>query len=368
MLQLLTGARNAALIILALGFLVAACGDDDGEEPETATQQPVTEAGETVQATPSESPTDDIERAAVTFMAAFKPQANLPFVGVYVAQERGFFDREDLDVAIEHDAGGQGEAVRLLVAGAIEFSTADAAVVMQRRADPGLPLVAIAQVGQRGQQGFAVKADSAIETPADFAGRVVGYKGATVPPDLFAILDTEGLGASDIELVNIGFDPRVFVEGQVDVYPLFLSNEPFIIEGQLETPIRIFEAADYHIPTLGLTYVTNDDFAAENPDVVERFLRAVIDGINWAIENPEEALEIVAIHAPGEDPDLMRFMLETEIAVATEGAGAEGIGLFDEQRWSDLYDVLVRYEALTAEVDPQDAYNDTFIEEIHLAE
>src|SRR4051794_39370161 len=38
----------------------------------------------------------------VTFMAGFKPQANLPFVGVYVAQEKGFFKDEALEVDIKH--------------------------------------------------------------------------------------------------------------------------------------------------------------------------------------------------------------------------------------------------------------------------
>ncbi len=32
----------------------------------------------------------------MTFMAGFRPQANLPFVGAYVAQEKGFFTEEGL--------------------------------------------------------------------------------------------------------------------------------------------------------------------------------------------------------------------------------------------------------------------------------
>ena len=38
----------------------------------------------------------------VTFMAGFKPQANLPFVGAYVAKEKGFFEEQNLDVEIQH--------------------------------------------------------------------------------------------------------------------------------------------------------------------------------------------------------------------------------------------------------------------------
>ena len=53
----------------------------------------------------------------MTFMAGFRPQANLPFVGAYVAQEKGFFTDEGLSVTIEHSAGG-GEHLQLLAAGA----------------------------------------------------------------------------------------------------------------------------------------------------------------------------------------------------------------------------------------------------------
>ena len=45
----------------------------------------------------------------MTFMAGYQPQANLPFVGVYVAQEKGFFADENLEVTIEHSPG-QGPA------------------------------------------------------------------------------------------------------------------------------------------------------------------------------------------------------------------------------------------------------------------
>ena len=47
----------------------------------------------------------EAELEPLTFMAGFAPQANLPFVGVYVAAANGYFDEEGLDVTIEHSAG-----------------------------------------------------------------------------------------------------------------------------------------------------------------------------------------------------------------------------------------------------------------------
>ena len=190
------------------------------------------------------------------FMAGYKPQANLPFVGVYVAQEKGFFKEEGLDVAIEHSPGS-GEHLQLTATGKVQVTTQDAAVLLKRRAEPGLPLVSIALIGQKGQQAFAALETSGICSIQDWKGHTVGYKG-TPPPDLFALLNAAGLNETDVELVNVGFDPRLLTEGKVDIYPLYKSNEPYLVNSW-GYALEMWDAADYGVPTLGLTYVTSEE-------------------------------------------------------------------------------------------------------------
>ena len=64
-------------------------------------------------------------------MAGYKPQANLSFVGVYVAKEKRFFDVEGLDVTIEHSSG-KGEHLQFLVIGKVKATTQDAAVLLKQ--------------------------------------------------------------------------------------------------------------------------------------------------------------------------------------------------------------------------------------------
>ncbi len=298
-------------------------------------------------AQPTEAPAAE-PPIQMTFMAGYKPQANLPFVGAYVAQEKGFFADEGLDVTIEHSPG-KGEHLQLLTAGKVQVTTQDAAVLLKRRADPGLPLVSIALIGQRGQQAFVALADAGMETPKDWEGHTVGYKG-TPPPDLFALMAAAGADPDKVELVNVGFDPRVLTEGQVDVYPVFKSNEPYLIESW-GYDLTLWDAADYGVPTLGLTYVTSDEILAQNPEMLTRFLRAALKGIQYAADHPDEAVQIVMQYAgPETDPDHMRFMLETELADAygpyTEG---HGLGWQTAEQWQALADMLARYEILVPE-------------------
>lgn len=295
------------------------------------------------------------------FMAGYKPQANLPFVGAYVAKEKGFFAAEGLEVTIEHSPG-QGQHLQLLMAGQVQVTTSDAAVVLQRRADPGLPLVSIALIGQRGQQAFVAKKASGMTTPKDWEGRLVGYKGAP-PPDLFALLKAAGADVDKVQLVNVGFDPRVLVEGKVDVYPVFKSNEPYLLTNKLGQELVIWDAAEYGVPTLGLTYVTNEAQLASRRDELQRFLRAALKGIEYARRNVDEAIQIVLKYTgPEADPQHMRFMLETELRDAESAFTRErGIGWQTVEQWQALADMLRQYGAL-GEVDVRAVFTTVLLE------
>ncbi len=73
----------AALLPLLVAVLLAACENGGGGPGESGASPPALSP-----AAPDK----------ITFMAGFKPQANLPFVGAYVAQEKGFFAEQNLEV------------------------------------------------------------------------------------------------------------------------------------------------------------------------------------------------------------------------------------------------------------------------------
>jgi ABC-type nitrate/sulfonate/bicarbonate transport system substrate-binding protein len=337
-----------ACLPLLLLALLAACEDDNGGGGAAA------------------SPTARPEPDKVTFMAGFKPQANLPFVGAYVAQKKGFFAEENLEVEIQH-VSTPGENFRFVSLGEVQFSTGDAATVIERAGDePPLGIVAIALVGQRGQQGFAVLADSDIESPADWAGKRAGYKGTQPTPDFLAILNAAGVDPSEVETVKVGFEPQVLTEGAVDIFPVFISNEPDTLRS-LGYETKVFEAADFGAPTLGLTYITSRDYLDENPDVVLRFVKAALRGIAYARDNPDEAVDIVMEFAPQEDRAHQRYMLDTELAAARNGlTDLDGLGWMTAEQWRRLHDFLVEYGGIPEALDDVSvAYDTSVIEQAY---
>ena len=293
----------------------------------------------------------------MVFMPGYAPQANLPFVGVYVAQEKGFFSEQNLTVTIQ-SSPGQGQHLQLTAAGKVQVTTQDAAVMLQRRADPGLPLVSIALLGQHGQQAFAALTRSGFKSPKDWEGKTVGYKG-TPPPDLLALIAASGADLSKIKLVNVGFDPRLLVEGKVDVYPVYKSNEPWLLRSWGQE-ITLWDAADYGVPTLGLTYVTSDETLRQNPEMLARFLHGALKGIQYAAQNPDEAVRIVMKYTgPSADPALQRFMFETELKDAQNDAG---IGWQTAAQWQAMSDMLRKTGVLKGDLDPNQAFNNQILE------
>ena len=301
----------------------------------------------------------DGDAREVTFMAGFRPQANLPFVAAYVADANGYFEQEGLAVTIRHSAG-QDEHIKLLLEGGVAFTTGTAAQSLRQHAQ-GLPLRAIALFGQRGDQGFVTRVGSGIRSPADFRGRTVGFKAGVVPAELHALLAGAGLSVEDVHLQAVGFDPRVFIEGQVDVYPVFLNNEPDTIR-RAGVEINVIDPHEFGVPTLGVVYLAGEQTVADDPELVERFLRATLRGAAWAREHPREAVEITLTFAEGADAEHQRFLLETDLRNAHR---EDGMGRSTPEQWEALAGVLLRHGVLESPVDAAAVFDGEAVERIY---
>ena len=310
-------------------------------------------------AVPSPTP---LPAEKVTFIAGFKPQADLPFVAVYMAQAKGYFRDQSLEVEIQHATSG--EHIQLLATDRAQFSTGSAGDVMKRVASAGVPLVSIAQIGQRDEQSFAVRADSPIRTLKDWEGKLVGYK-TTVSADYLALVSIGGVDRAKVREVAVGFDPRVLADGRVDVYPVFTANEPDTL-ARLGITVRLFDPTTYGVPGLGLTFMTNQQTVQTKPEVVTRFLRAALRGLADAIADRDAAIEAVMKYATGEDRVHQRYMLDTEIEAAqNDYTNTNGIGAMSRDRYVTLRDFLLQYGGLAKSIDVDAVFTDRFVKELY---
>lgn len=294
----------------------------------------------------------------VIFMAGFKAQADLPFVGAYVAAEKGYFKEAGLDVEIRH--AQSGEHLQLLLAGEIQFTTANGAQVISRNAQ-GLELVSLALIGQKSEQVFAVAADSPIRTMKDWEGKKIGFA-TTAPAEFLAITRANGLDVSKIEQVRTGFDPRFLSEGKVDILSVFASNEPDVL-AQQGFQTRVFDPSDYGAPSLGLTYITSREYIDKHPDIARRFVEATLRGLDYANQHRDEAIDIVLKYAPQEARAHQRFMLDKEFdrGALTDATKKNGVGWQTQEQWKTLADSMFDLKVIDKAIDVSRIFTNDYV-------
>jgi ABC-type nitrate/sulfonate/bicarbonate transport system substrate-binding protein len=292
----------------------------------------------------------------IIFVAGYKAQANVSFVGPYVAQEKGFYREQSLDVEIKHVAR-TGDNFKLLAATEADVTTGVGEDVI-RLVQAGARVAAIASVTQRGDHGFASLTSSGIKHPKQWEGKTVGYKGAGVAIDYLALLNKLGVDRAKIQEVQIGYDPRVLADKLVDVLPVFLSNEPDIIRTQFGSDVNVIDPADYGVVLLGQAWLINPGQLPAKGSVYTRWLKATLRGLDDAFNHPNEAVDAVMKYAPEENRAHQASMLSVETKNSkTELTGKYGLGWMAAEPWSATQDALLQTGQIKAKLDVNAYFN-----------
>ncbi|HZG72342.1 MAG TPA: ABC transporter substrate-binding protein, partial [Chondromyces sp.] len=115
------------------------------------------------------------EKEKVSVVLDWTPNTN--HTGIYVAQERGYFEEEGLDVEIL--LPGEAGADQLVASGKAEFGVSYQEGITQARVQD-IPLVSIAAVIQHNTSGFASPVEKGIKEPKDFEGKTYGGWGSPI--------------------------------------------------------------------------------------------------------------------------------------------------------------------------------------------
>jgi NitT/TauT family transport system substrate-binding protein len=330
--------RLSIVLTLGLGVLTACGGDDDKDK--------------------------DKANTAVSIQLSWVHESE--FAGIYAAVEEGFYAREGLDVTILEggfdDTGAYMDPIALLENGTVTFAVSSGEQILSARA-AGSPIVMFAQVFQLSPRVFMSLVENDITKPEDFVGKRVGRRS-----DLAAILDalynTAGVNAEDvIEITDstlINFD--ALINGEIDVMPGFITSEAIELElagHQLNNVVL----SDYGIEDFQNVLVTTQTTIDENPDVVEQFLRATIDGIQFTLDNPEAAANLVQKYAP--QADMAFTMASTLATVPLMRVMNTPIGTIDVDSWMPFAEILNDAGVLSTTDGVSEAYTLDFLNKVH---
>ncbi|MGR3759040.1 ABC transporter substrate-binding protein [Roseobacteraceae bacterium NS-SX3] len=262
----------------------------------------------------------------VTLQLKWVTQAQ--FAGYYVAQEKGFYEEEDLNVTIL--PGGPDIAPTQVIAGGGADVTVEWMPAALAAREKGLPLVNIAQPFKSSGMMLTCWKDAGIESPEDLKNRTLGvwFFGNEFPFMSWMSqlgIDTGGKSENGVEVLKQGFNVDPLLQRQADCISTMTYNEYWqvIDAGVSPDELVTFKYEDQGVATLedGLYVLEENLEDPEFVDKMERFVRASMKGWKYAEENPEEAAEIVLDNdASGAQTEEHQKRMMGEIAKLTAGS------------------------------------------------
>lgn len=272
----------------------------------------------------------------ITFVLDWTPNTN--HTGLYVAQEKGYFEEVGLEVEIQQPPE-DGSAV-LVASGKADFGVSfQDSMAAALVGDDALPITAVASVIQHNTSGIISRAGEGMDVPKGMEGHSYAtWNGAIELATLEQVVKADGGDFSKVELIPSTVTDEVSALKTKSVDSIWIFYAWAGVKTELEgLETDYFEFADidpvfdYYTPVI----IGNNDFLKENPETAKAFLKALSKGYQFAMENPEEAADILCKAAPELDKELV---VESQKYLADKyQAEAEYWGYIDADRWNDFY-------------------------------
>lgn len=287
-------------------------------------------------AAPAEDSAAGEQPARVTFALDWAPNTN--HIGVYVADELGYFDEAGLDVEIL--PYGSTSVAQLVSAGEADFGIGGQSGVQMART-AGLDLLSVYRVTQTDTGRLVVLGDREdLARPADLDGLVFGGFGAPLYSALAASTIRGDGGEGEFEEVTLDTGAyEALSQGRID-FTLSVSTWEDLqtqIDGH---PYRAFRYQDFGVPEQqAIGIVSSEKYLDEHPEEAAAFVRAVARGYTYAVEHPEEAADLLLAANPdtlGTAEELVRRSAEL---MANDGyliSAERRIGAASPEAWAEF--------------------------------
>ena len=271
--------------------------------------------------------------------------------------EEGFYKEENIDLQIT-PGGPDNNAVKLVASGTDAFGVAGADEVLMAR-EKGIPVVAIGVLFKDSPLGFVSKKEKNITSPEMWNGKIIEVSyGSNAEIQYLAL--KKKFNVTDVKEVPYTFNLVPFIDGSVDVSVAYLMDQVITLESKgLE--LNIQSCKEYGINPYGDVIITSEKMIAEHPELVERFVRATIKSMRWAIENKEQSVAYFLKNAPELNLDNELKVWEATIPFLVSNDGIEQLCVMQPQRWTDTKNMSVEFNVVSANCDETKAYTNLFV-------
>ena len=275
----------------------------------------------------------------LTFCLDYTPNTN--HTGVYVAQNRGYFEDEGLEVKIVQPAEDTAETMIGTGQAQLGVSYQDY-VANALSANNPLAIQAVGAIIQHNTSGIMSRAEDGITSARLMEDHV--YATWDMPVEqatIRQVMEADNGDFSKLKMVAYDTDDEVLglkanMFDCVWVYEGWAVQNAKIQDYDVNyfSFVAMDDVFDFYTPVIA----ANNDFCAESPDVVKAFMRAVRRGYEDAISDPDGCADILCSAVPELDAGLVRA--SAAFLAGEYRADAESWGVIDGGRWARYFQWL----------------------------
>ncbi|SFR86677.1 ABC transporter substrate-binding protein [Anaeromicropila populeti] len=275
----------------------------------------------------------------ITFVLDWTPNTN--HTGIYVAQEKGYFEEAGIQIEIVQPPDDGAEA--LVASGKAQFGVSfQDYLAPALTGENKLPVIAVAALIQHNTSGIVSRKGEGMDTPKGLEGKKYATWDLDVEKAVLKnVVEADGGDFSKVNLIpsTVTDEVSALKTKSVDAIWIYYAWAGIATEVKdLDTDYFAFRdinpVFDYYTPVL----IANTEYLEENEEMAKAFLDAVKKGYEDAIADPEGAAEILLKAAPELDRDIT---VRSQKWLADQyKAEVERWGYIDSTRWNTFYNWL----------------------------
>jgi NitT/TauT family transport system substrate-binding protein len=300
----------------------------------------------------------------VTYLTSFGNLGRDAYI--HAAVHKNYFEEVGIEVDVQYGQAGDYNHNQLL-AGRAQFASIDASGAIIRAGKAKKPedrdLRIVGVVHQLTLNSLATFADKGFSSPRELGGKTLGAVVGAAPRALFpafarlAGIDEKTIKWTDATTQNSG---SLLATNRVEGLVTQMPTKPGLEKLAGGREVLMFPYSDYLSDLYGITIMTHRNVIEKNPDLVRRFNQAIMRGVRYGVNNPEEIGKVLHQVDNTADAELAAKELAILKPNSLPGGGAP-VGTFEETRMAKNIALLRDLDLIPSGLAPADIADARFL-------
>ena len=286
------------------------------------------------------------------------------YAPMYVAQEKGYYKQEGLNVRLGEGAGAQA-ALGALLQGQ-EDAVLLPGIFALTAITKGMPVKLIALYHPQTPMAIISYPDNPIRTPKDLEGKTIPHSvGETATSYLDVLCKLNNVDCTKINKVQMAPQARAsqFVARKVDGLSVYQTNDlPLIEAQQKDANFVVLDLPKHGLQVPGMALVTSDKLIAEKPEALRKLLRATGKAVGDAQKDPADAARMMLKSWSGGPAETIVIKQVKATVDAIPASGGRPVGWIDDKVIAAALEILQNAKEIEAPKPLNTYYTNTLLQ------